>query len=76
VGVELIDKNGSILAEIFFCDKDNSISISVYRLMSGDSRLLIREVNTLLNCAMERISSFEDGTQVDWGFWLRERNVS
>ena len=61
LGCELVDKNGRVLAEVFRCDKDFTVTLSTF---GNDIKLAA--IKDLLAEAQRRLGDFEDGTKVNW----------
>ena len=57
LGVDLTDADGNVLAEVFRCDADNSLKISLVC-----DELPFPQVEKLILMAREELVSFEDGT--------------
>ena len=57
LGVELTDAAGEVLAEVFRCDADRSVKVTLF---CDDLPFL--QVEKLLQVAREELVSFEDGT--------------
>ncbi|AYZ62277.1 hypothetical protein EGY31_02760 [Burkholderia multivorans] len=57
LGVELTDTDGNVLAEVFRCDADNSLTVSLF-----SDGLPFPLVEKLVQLAREELGSFEDGT--------------
>lgn len=57
LGVELIDADGNVLAEVFRCDADNSLTVSLFQ-----AGVPFPQVEKLVLMARESLGSFEDGT--------------
>jgi hypothetical protein len=57
LGVELVGPDGSLLAEVFRCDADNTLTVGVFE------RLPLGAVEWLLARAREELGTFEDGTR-------------
>lgn len=57
LGVELTDAEGNVLAEVFRCGADNSLTVSLFC-----ERLPFPQVEKLVLMAREELTSFEDGT--------------
>lgn len=56
LGLEL-HVNGNVLAEVFRCDADNSLTVSVY---AEDVPFIF--IEKLLRMALEKLGEYEDGT--------------
>ena len=64
LGVELVKKDSNsyeTVAEIFRCDKDNSIIINTF-----NNDIDLQSFLMLMKSAKERLHTFEDGTKVTW----------
>jgi hypothetical protein len=57
LGLELIDERSNVLAEVFRCDANNSLTVSMF-----SERLPFAEVEKLVLMARKELGSFEDGT--------------
>ena len=57
LGVELAETDGNVLAEVFRCDTDRSLKISLFC-----DELPFSQVEKLVQMAREELSPFEDGT--------------
>ena len=57
LGLELVDERNNVLVEVFRCDADNSLSISLF-----SKGLPFAEVDKLVVMARKELRSFEDGT--------------
>ena len=57
LGVELIDADGTVLAEVFRCDADHSLKVALFC-----DDLPFVQVEKLVQMAREELVSFEDGT--------------
>lgn len=57
LGLELVDDRSNVLAEVFRCDADNSLTVSVF-----SEGLPFAEVERLVLMARRELGSFEDGT--------------
>lgn len=60
LGLELIDEQGSCVAEVFRCDADNSLS--VWTCANGVPADALKE---LMEKAWRRLAEFEDGSPLD-----------
>ena len=58
LGVELIDEENRVLAEVFLCDADHTVS---FRLLVEE--LPLHAIETLIDRARERRDPFEDRTK-------------
>jgi hypothetical protein len=56
LGVELLVSDSRVLAEVFRCDADHTVTVSAFE------RLPLGAVEWLLAVARERSGAFEDGT--------------
>lgn len=59
MGLELTDESWNVLAEVFRCDADNSLTISLF--LEG---LPFTEIEKLVLMARKDLGTFEDGTQL------------
>lgn len=59
LGVELIDSDGNVLAEIFRCDVDNTL-----KFFSFAEELPFPLVEKLVLIARKNLGNFEDGSQL------------
>jgi hypothetical protein len=57
LGVELIDDHRNVVAEVFRCDANNSLTISLFA-----EELPFSEVEKLVQMARSELRQFEDGT--------------
>ncbi|MGZ2747768.1 hypothetical protein [Burkholderia stagnalis] len=57
LGIELTDADANVLAEVFRCDADNSLTISLF-----SEALPFAQIEELVLLAREELVSFEDGT--------------
>jgi hypothetical protein len=57
LGVELIDQQDQVLAEIFRCDADQTVSLRLFQ-----EEIPPRAIDVLMSRARERLDPFEDGT--------------
>jgi len=57
LGVELTDAVGNVLAEVFRCDADNSLTVSLF-----SEELPFAQIEALVLMAREELVAFEDGT--------------
>jgi hypothetical protein len=57
LGVELINDYGNVVAEVFRCDANNSLIISLFA-----EELPYTEVEKLVRIARSELGQFEDGT--------------
>ena len=57
LGVELIDADGTVLAEVFQCDADHSLKVALFCDV-----LPFLQVEKLVQMAREELVSFKDGT--------------
>lgn len=57
LGLELLDDRSNVLAEVFRCDANNSLTISLF-----SEGLPFAEVEKLVLMARKELRSFEDGT--------------
>ena len=65
LGVELLNRNGDIIAEVFRCDADHSVRVSCW------SNAVTQEVlDWLLPLSLSELQTFEDGIALppvnDW----------
>jgi hypothetical protein len=56
MGLELTDENWNVLAEVFRCDANNSLTISLF-----SEGLPFIEIEKLVLIARKELGSFEDG---------------
>jgi hypothetical protein len=59
LGVELTDAVGNVLAEVFRCDADNSLTVSLF-----SEELPFAQIEALVLMAREELAAFEDGTSL------------
>lgn len=57
LGLELIDKNGEVVAEVFRADNNNELIFSAFK-----ENLPFVEVELLITRARAELGAFEDGT--------------
>jgi hypothetical protein len=57
LGVELVSESGDVLAEVFRCDADHTVSFSAFAV-----GLPLDGVRMLIARALDRLDPFEDGT--------------
>lgn len=57
VGVELLDAIGNVLAEVFRCDIDNSLTVSLFK-----EGLPFPLIEKLVLMARAELATFEDGS--------------
>ena len=57
LGMELLDEENNVLAEVFRCDADNSLTISLFR-----DELPLCAIEALIALARARLEPFEDGS--------------
>lgn len=57
LGVELTDAGGNVLAEVFRCDADKSLTVSLF-----SEGLPFAQIEALVKMARDELVSFEDGT--------------
>lgn len=57
LGLELLDSRDNVVAEVFRCDRDHTLTVAVF-----DTSVAAEEVDRLLSHAGEALGSFEDGT--------------
>jgi hypothetical protein len=57
MGLELTDESWNVLAEVFRCDADHSLTISLF-----SEGLPFTEIEKLVLMARKELESFEDGT--------------
>ncbi len=57
LGLELLDRRGRVVAEVFRCDADHSLTVSTF---GGDIPVVVLE--RLLAAARQRLDPFEDDT--------------
>lgn len=60
LGVELLDAENNVVAEVFRCDRDHTIVVNTF-----GNDILIQAIRQLLECASVRLDPFEDGTSLD-----------
>jgi hypothetical protein len=64
LGLELIDESRNVLAEVFRCDANNSVTVSLF-----SEGLPFAEVEKLVLLARTELGSFEDGTPLPEKLW-------
>jgi hypothetical protein len=57
LGLELLDDRDNVVAEVFRCDRDHTLTVSVF-----DRSVPTEEVDRLLSHAGEALGPFNDGT--------------
>ncbi|ANH36447.1 hypothetical protein ACNRD9_04440 [Ralstonia pseudosolanacearum] len=57
LGLELLNDSGEVVAEVFRCDANNSLEVSLF-----DSGLPFVEVERLFTIARTELGAFDDGT--------------
>jgi hypothetical protein len=57
LGIELLDEYRNVVAEVFRCDANNSLTISLF-----SEEMPFTEVEKLLQMARRELEQFEDGT--------------
>jgi len=57
LGVELVSASGEVLAEVFRCDADHTVTFSAFA-----PGLPLVSVRMLIDRALDRLDPFEDGT--------------
>jgi len=57
LGVELVDSVGNVLAEVFRCDADNSLKVSLF-----NAELPFPLVEKLVLMTRAELAAFEDGS--------------
>jgi hypothetical protein len=63
LGVELLDGDGNIAAEVFRCDADHTVTTSIFA--EGVPQVVIDE---LVAAARKRLEVFEDGSRLPVNF--------
>ncbi|MFQ6006174.1 MAG: hypothetical protein ACE5OQ_11800 [Woeseia sp.] len=63
LGLELLNAEGDVLAEVFRCDKDHTVIISTF-----GNDLPAFEVEALISKAKSELDPFEDGTPLQSAF--------
>jgi hypothetical protein len=58
LGVELIDDDHNVLAEVFRCDADHTVTVSLFQ------SLPFTVVEWLVEVARDQLGKFEDGTSL------------
>lgn len=56
LGFELLDSNGQVVAEVFRCDADHTVSVSLFV-----ESLPLHALELMVARARERLDPFEDG---------------
>ena len=59
LGVELTTADGNVIAEVFRCDADNSLMVTLY-----DEAVPFAHIEKLVGMARENLGEFEDGTEL------------
>lgn len=57
LGVELLNHDGQVVAEVFRCDADHTVSFAQFV-----ERVPLHAIDLLIGRAKERLDPFEDGT--------------
>jgi len=57
LGVELVSASGDVLAEVFRCDADHTVTFSAFV-----AAFPLDEVRMLIERALDQLDPFEDGT--------------
>jgi hypothetical protein len=57
LGIELVSGTGELLAEVFRCDADHTVTFSAFAV-----GLPLEVVRKLIDRALDRLDLFEDGT--------------
>jgi hypothetical protein len=57
LGIELVSADGDVLAEVFRCDVDRTVTFSAFA-----TDLPLAAVRMLIERALDRLDPFEDGT--------------
>ena len=63
LGVELLDGDGSVAAEVFRCDADHTVTVSIF---AEDVPQVVLE--ELIAAARKRLEAFEDGNPLPLNF--------
>ena len=63
LGVELLNANGDVVAEVFRCDKDHTVVVSTF-----GNELPVDQVEALIAKARVELDPFEDGTPLRSAF--------
>ena len=66
LGVELLDSKNQVVAEVFRCDADHTVSFTQYV-----EQVPLHAIELLIDRAKERLDPFEDGTPLP----VRHRDV-
>lgn len=57
LGAELLDENGNVIAEVFRCDRDKSLTISTF-----NDGISLTQIEEFIQASRKRLEPFEDGT--------------
>jgi hypothetical protein len=59
LGVELIEADGNVVAEVFRCDADNSLTVTLYA-----EAVPFAHIEKLVGMVRKNLGEFEDGTRL------------
>lgn len=68
LGVELLDGEENVAAEVFRCDADHTVTVRVFA--EGVPQVMVDE---LVEIARKRLEAFEDGSPLPASFSVDER---
>ena len=60
LGAELLDEDRNVIAEVFRCDRNNTITVSTF-----SNAIPVSAMHFFLKTAAERLGNFEDGTPIN-----------
>ena len=60
LGAELLNEDRNVIAEVFRCDRNNTIMVSTF-----SNTIPVSAMQLLLKAASERLGNFEDGTPIN-----------
>ncbi len=70
LGVELIDENGDVVAEVFRSDRDRTVIVSTFNY-----DIPLTEMERLISRAKERLGPFTDGAALESALTVAPRRV-
>lgn len=59
LGVELLDETGTVVAEVFRCDRDHTIVVTTFTY-----DIPLQAMEQLISLAKDRLEPFEDGVPI------------
>jgi hypothetical protein len=60
LGVELMDENGTVVAEVFRSDRDRTVIVTTF-----NSEIPLAAMERLITLAKKRLDPFQDGAPLD-----------